>query len=156
MKPEWGGGAILMIELYCKTQSELQNSMPEYLASPSNSEDEDIEETVYPSSISIDALMKAGLLVNPRKKNHVTLTLEKFNIKDQEWVTVKNPLDLVVEMDNFSSGGFRNAFLRVSRDKDKWVINTYNDKATNTITGTLESTIEDHTCKQIQMHCAAI
>ena len=130
--------------------------MPEYLASPSNSEDEDIEETVYPSSISIDALMKAGQLVNPRKKNHVTLTLEKFNIKDQEWVTVKNPLDLVVEMDNFSSGGFRNAFLRVSRDKDKWVINTCNDKATDTITGTLESTVEDHTCKQIQMHCAAI
>ncbi|CAB3994281.1 Hypothetical predicted protein [Paramuricea clavata] len=128
--------------------------MPDYLASPSNSEDEDIEETVY--IVSVDVLMKARQLVNPRKKNHVTLTLEKFNIKDQEWVTVKNPLDLVVETDNFSSGGFRNAFLRVSKDKDKWVIKTYNDKATDTITGTEESIVEDHTCKQIQMHCAAI
>ena len=67
-------------------------------------------ETVYPSSISIDALMKAGQLVKPKKKNQVSLTLEKFNINDQEWEIIEPPLDLLVETETFSSGGFRDAF----------------------------------------------
>ena len=56
---------------------------------------------------------------------------------------------------SFSSGGFRDAFLGVSKDKAKWVIKKYNDKAMDTITESLHSSIEDHTRKQIQLHCAA-
>ena len=41
--------------------------------------------------ISIDALMKAGQLVKPKKKNQVSLTLEKFNINDQDWEIIEPP-----------------------------------------------------------------
>ena len=40
-------------------------------------------------------------------------------------------------------------------NEQKWVIKKYNDKAVETITETLKSSVEDHTRKQIQMHCAA-
>lgn len=112
-------------------------------------------ETVYPSSISIDALMKAGQLVKPKKKNQVSLTLEKFNINDQEWEIIEPPLDLLVETETFSSGGFRDAFWGVSKTKKKWVIKTYKETAKETITTTLQTSIENHTRKQIQMHSAA-
>ena len=46
-------------------------------------------------------------------------------------------------------------FLGVSKTKKKWVIKTYNETAKETITTTLQTSIEDHTCKQIQMHSAA-
>ena len=54
--------------------------------------------------------MKAGQLVNPKKKNQVSLTLEKFNINDQEWEIIEPLLDLLVETETFSSGEFRDAF----------------------------------------------
>lgn len=113
------------------------------------------EESCYPTSVSIDLLLNAGQLIKPKMKNRVTLRLEKFNLEKQEWVSVENPLDLLVESEKFASGGFRDAFLGVSKDNEKWVVKKYHGKAANTITGTLNSTIEDHTRKQIQMHCAA-
>jgi hypothetical protein len=75
-------------------------------------------------------------------------------MQDQQWVFLGNTLDLLVEADSFSSGGFRNAYLDVG-NKQKWVIKTYNEKALDTITETLQTSVEDHTRKQIQMHCAA-
>ena len=62
---------------------------------------------------------------------------------------------MLVETETFSSGGFRDAFLGVSKTKKKWVIKTYNETAKETITTTLQSSTEDHTRKQIQMHAAA-
>ena len=50
---------------------------------------------------------------------------------------------------------FEMHFLGVSKTKKKWVIKTYNETAKETITTTLQSSTEDHTCKQIQMHAAA-
>ena len=70
-------------------------------------------------------------------------------------MSVQKPLDLLVESEKFASGGFRDAFLGVSKDKEKWVVKKYHERAVSTITGTLNSTVEDHTRKQIQMHCAA-
>ena len=91
------------------SHSEFENLDTSEHPHPSTSYNE--EETVYPNSISIDVLMKLGQLVKPRKKNRVSLTL------DQEWVTPQNPLDLLVEADSFSSGGFEDAFLGTSKDK---------------------------------------
>ncbi|KAK3748502.1 hypothetical protein QZH41_000352 [Actinostola sp. cb2023] len=113
------------------------------------------EETQYPASISIDVLLKAGQLIKPKRKNQVSLSLEKFNLEEQEWVSVEKLLDLLVETESFSSGGFRNAFLGLCKDQQKWVIKKYNEKAVETITETLKSSVEDHTRKQIQMHCTA-
>ena len=140
----------------CSGSDESDNSMHEISSTPLPSKKSLIpEQTVYPASISIDALMKAGQLFKPVKKNRASLKLEKFVIKDQEWVAVENPLYLLVETNSFSSGGFRNAFLGEGEKKEKWVIKTYNDKATTTITETLHTTVEDHTRKQIQMYCVA-
>ena len=112
----------------------------------------DTEETRYPNSVSIELLLKAGQLVKPKVKNQVSLRLEKFHLDEQEWVSLENSLDLLVDAQKFSSGGFRDAFLGVTKDKEKWVINKYHERAVNTITGTLNLTLEDHTRKQAQMH----
>ena len=42
------------------------------------------------TSISIDALMKAGQLVKPKKKNQLSLTLENLT-NDQEWEIIEPP-----------------------------------------------------------------
>ena len=115
----------------------------------------DTEETRYPNSVSIELLLKAGQLVKPKVKNQVSLRLEKFHLDEQEWVSLENSLDLLVDAQKFSSGGFRDAFLGVTKDKEKWVIKKYHGRAVNTITGTLNSTLEDHTRKQVQMHSVA-
>ena len=143
-------------ELCSSREESEQNDIPELNTSPINTGKAAVpEETQYPASISIDVLLKAGQLIKPKRKNQVSLSLERFNIKEQEWVSVEKSLDLLVETESFSSGGFRNAFLGVCKDEQKWVIKKYNDKAVETITETLKSSVEDHTRKQIQMHCAA-
>ena len=143
-------------ELCSSREESEQNDIPELNTSPINTGKAAVpEETQYPASISIDVLLKAGQLIKPERKNQVSLSLERFNIKEQEWVSVEKSLDLLVETESFSSGGFRNAFLGVCKDEQKWVIKKYNDKAVETITETLKSSVEDHTRKQIQMHCAA-
>ena len=63
----------------------------------------DTEETRYPNSVSIDLLLKAGQLVKPKLKNQVSLRLEKFNLDEQEWVSLENSLDLLVDSEKFSS-----------------------------------------------------
>ena len=144
------------LELCSSREESEQNDIPELNTSPINTGKAAVpEETQYPASISIDVLLKAGQLIKPKRKNQVSLSLERFNIKEQEWVSVEKSLDLLVETESFSSGGFRNAFLGVCKDEQKWVIKKYNDKAVETITETLKSSVEDHTRKQIQMHCAA-
>ena len=41
-------------------------------------------ESVYPASVSIDALLKAGKLAKPQPRNKVTFTLEAFDIESRE------------------------------------------------------------------------
>ncbi|CAB4003550.1 transient receptor potential cation channel subfamily M member 6-like [Paramuricea clavata] len=83
------------------------------------------------------------------------INVKKFHLDEQEWVSLENSLDLLVDAEKFSSGGFRDAFLGVTKDKEKWVIKKYHERAVNTITGTLNSTVEDHTHKQVQIHSVA-
>lgn len=64
--------------------------------------------------------------------------------------------EVLLEVEKFSSGGFRNAFKGTSLDSEStWVIKTYNEKALKTISDSVNSTPDDHTRKQVQMHSVA-
>lgn len=109
----------------------------------------------YPASISIGELLRAGKLVAPISKKSVSLALEHFDAKNQEWSEVKT-LDVSVHTNKFASGGFRDAFKCVEMGpnggKKYWVLKLYNDEARNTIINQLSMTMEDHARKQVQMH----
>ena len=114
-------------------------------------------ETEYPKSVSVSELMQAGKLVKPKARQKATLLLEKFDVKTGEW-SVGASLELLVDVEKFSSGGFRDAFLATSSnpiDSQKWVIKKYNPKAKDAIKDTLKTTEEVHTRKQVQMHAVA-
>ena len=113
--------------------------------------------TQFPKSVSISEILQAGKLVKPKPKKKATLLLEKFDVKTGEWHEGE-PLELLVDAEKFSSGGFRDALLATScnhEEKQKWVIKKYNAKAKDAIINTLRTTEEDHTRKQVQMHSAA-
>ena len=70
-------------------------------------------------------------------------------------------LELLVDVEKLSSGGFRDAFQATSsnpNDSQKWVIKKYNPKARGAIKTTLKTTEKGHTrkqSKQVQMHAVA-
>ncbi|CAB4028783.1 transient receptor potential cation channel subfamily M member 6-like, partial [Paramuricea clavata] len=114
--------------------------------------------TVYPKSVSIGDLLRAGKLVRPPQLT--TLSLEMFDVEKCEWI--KTPLTLSVEIEEtkFDSGAFRDAFRAKCTDKSsslvgEWVIKKYRDEAITTIQEQLQMTVEDHTRKQVQMHAVA-
>jgi hypothetical protein len=113
------------------------------------------KETRFPSSISIGELLQAGKLIKPKPKKQVVLQLEQFDVKTCEWYHKAN-LELALESTKFDSGAFRNAFkgeeIKKHGGKKIWVVKTYNDKAIATIRDDLNSTVENHTRKQVQMH----
>ena len=114
-----------------------------------------IAETEFPQPLSIDTILKAGMLVKPKLQVKAKLQLEKYCVKSCEWVH-ETALEVLVEQEKFSSGGFRNAFKAHGCNRNEtWVLKTYNDKATTTIEQTLLTSVEDHTRKQVQMHSAA-
>ena len=113
-----------------------------------------IPETKYPASVSIDTLLNAGKLVQPKFTKKAVLNFEHFNIESGTWKNVMN-VECKVESVKFSSGAFRDAFHATTADGDKWVIKTYNQKAKNTIRETIKSTVENHCRKQVQMHSVA-
>lgn len=116
-----------------------------------------IAKTQFPKSVSISEILQAGKLVKPKPKKKATLLLEKFDVKTGEWHEGE-ALELLVDAEKFSSGGFRDAFLATScnhEEKQKWVIKKYNAKAKDAIINTLKTTEEDHSRKQVQMHSAA-
>ena len=65
-------------------------------------------ETKFPASVSVSEFMQAGKLVRPKAKQKATLLLEKFDVKTGEWNT-ETTLQLLVDAEKFSSGGFRDA-----------------------------------------------
>ena len=88
-------------------------------------------ETEYPKSVSASDLMQAGKLVKPKARQRASLLLEKFDVKTGEW-SVGTSLELLVDVEKFSSGGSRDAILATSsqpNDSQKWVIKKYNPKA---------------------------
>lgn len=119
-----------------------------------------IMETTFPASVSIAELMKAGKLVKPQSRNKVKLTFEKFDVKNRDWQEVIEQ-EVLVETQRFSSGAFRDAFRATTCGKagetqqGQWVVKTYNYIAVETIEDKLNSSIESHTRKQVQMHAVA-
>ncbi|CAB4040642.1 transient receptor potential cation channel subfamily M member 6-like, partial [Paramuricea clavata] len=95
--------------------------------------------TVYPKSVSIGDLLRAGKLVRPPQLT--TLSLEMFDVEKCEWI--KTPLTLSVEIEE------------TKFDSGEWVIKKYRDEAITTIQEQLQITVEDHTRKQVQMHAVA-
>ena len=62
-----------------------------------------IPQTKFPASVSIETLLNAGKLVQPRKKT--ALDFEKFDIESGSWKNAMN-VECEVECENFSSGAF--------------------------------------------------
>ena len=77
-----------------------------------------IAKTQFPTSVSISEILQAGKLVKPKPKKKATLVLEKFDIKTGEWHE-EGVLDLLVDAEKFSSGGFRDAFLATSCNREE-------------------------------------
>ena len=79
--------------------------------------------------------MQAGKLVKPEPKEVVVLKLEQFDVKTRKWQH-KGNLELAIESTKFDSGAFRDAYKgeEIKKQDGKiWVVQTYNEKATNTI-----------------------
>ena len=114
----------------------------------------------YPASVSIDMLLKAGKLIKPKSKSKVMLNIEEFDVVSQKWTDVAE-VTASIEKVKFASGGFRDAHhATINNDfadkcGNEWVVKYYNAKALAAITDTLESTVEDHCRKQVQMHAVA-
>ncbi len=111
-----------------------------------------IPPTKFPASVSIETLLNAGKLVQPKKKT--ALNFEKFDIESGSWENAMN-VECEVECEKFSSGAFRDAFHVTTVHGEKWVMKKYNETATNTILNTVKSTVENHCRKQVQMHAVA-
>ena len=65
-----------------------------------------------------------------------------------------------IEETKFDSGAFRDAFRAKCVEKSsslsgEWVIKKYRDETSTTIQQQLQMSVEDHTCKQVQIHAVA-
>ena len=109
----------------------------------------------FPASISIGELLRAGKLVAPVGKRTTWLSLESFNIVNQEWKEERK-MEFTVFTEKFSEGGFRNAFkctqLGEKAEPKSWVLKLYKAHAKETIGDQLGTTTEIHARKQVQMH----
>lgn len=109
--------------------------------------------TQFPASVSIAHLLEAGKLVKPPTKNKVLLTFEKYDIVSKEWLDIME-VECVLETEKFASGGFRDAYRCASKKTTtkEWVLKSYNDAATEVMLEKLNTTPENHSRKQVQMH----
>ena len=84
-----------------------------------------LQSTVFPKSVSVTDLLKAGKLVKPPATNMTALDLENFDVTEMKWVR-SGSLKLEIEETGFSHGAFRDAFRATSVDKNvaqtKWVV----------------------------------
>lgn len=86
-----------------------------------------------------------------------TLQLEHFDVESNEWVPACS-INLQIQEEPFSSGAFRDAFKATCSDtglSGQWVVKKYQPTSVKTIVDILQSTVEDHTRKQVQMHAVA-
>ena len=115
-----------------------------------------LQSTVFPKSVSVTALLKAGKLVKPPATNMTTLDLESFDVTKMKWVRSGS---LEIEETRFSHGAFRDAFRATTVDKNvaqtKWVVKQYLEKASTAIKDDLGMSLEDHARKQVQMNAVA-
>ncbi|CAB3986217.1 Hypothetical predicted protein [Paramuricea clavata] len=90
--------------------------------------------TVFPKSVSIGDLLKAGKLIKP--PNAYIFNLEYFDVHKCIWVNAST-IKLQVEDEKFASGAFRDAYKAKCLDppdlRGEWVLKRYQDTSTNTI-----------------------
>lgn len=112
--------------------------------------------TVFPKSVSIGDLLRAGKLVKAPKAT--TLNLEHFDVHACLWVNAST-LKLHIDEQKFASGAFRDAFRAKCVDppemRGEWVLKRYQETSVTTIKDTLGMSVEGHTRKQVQMHAVA-
>ena len=117
-----------------------------------------LQSTVFPKSVSVTDLLKAGKLVKPPATNITVLDLESFDVTETKWVQ-SGLLTLEIEETQFSHGAFGDAFRATTVDKHiaqtTWVVKQYQEEASNTIKDDLGMSLEDHTRKQVQMSAVA-
>ena len=86
------------------------------------------------------------------------VNIYKFDIAHTTWSVIPQKIELNVEVEVFSSGGFRKAYKATSItpgfSDTTWVIKRYLPEAVNTIQ-TVGQTVKDHTKKAIQTHLLA-
>lgn len=141
-------------------KKEVAASLKSVPVSPTKSEQasppDDQPKTVYPKSVSLGDLLRAGKLVKPPQVS--LLKLEWFDVENCKWITIPS-IEVEIEKNSFASGAFRDAF-KAKRTKktnlgDDWVIKKYSEQSIDTITNTLKMPLENHTRKQVQMHAVA-
>ncbi|KAK3701242.1 hypothetical protein QZH41_003204 [Actinostola sp. cb2023] len=113
--------------------------------------------TVYPKSVSIADLMRAGKLVKPPEAT--ILKLGYFDVESGKWVTIPQ-LEVEIEQKHFASGAFRFAFqakcIKVLTGLGvDWVVKKYSEDTAKAIMDTLKMSLESHARKQVPMHAVA-
>ena len=108
---------------------------------------------VFPKSMSVTDLLKAGKLVKPQAANITVLDLESFDVAEMKWVK-SGSLTLEIET-RLAHGAFRDVFRATTIGKDAaqtaWVVKRYQEEAAKTIKDDLSMSLEDHKRKQGQM-----
>lgn len=64
-------------------------------------------------SVSIATILKAGQLVMPKERKFVIFPMEGFDVKKEDWTSMAS-LEILLETEKFSSGGFKDAFKGVT------------------------------------------
>ena len=109
---------------------------------------------IVTKSVTIADLLGAGKLIQPEVYDDVTLQLESFDIKSKIWLK-NNPLNFHIERKHFAAGGFRNAFTAVN-NREIWVVKKFQEETWEKVKPLLgDTTVVEHTRKQVQMHMAA-
>ena len=109
---------------------------------------------IVTKSVTIADLLGAGKLIQPEVYDDVTLQLESFDIKNKIWLK-NNPLNFQIERKHFAAGGFRNAFKAVN-NREIWVVRKFQEETWEKVKPLLgDTTVVEHTRKQVQMHMAA-
>lgn len=72
---------------------------------------------VFPKSVSITDLLKAGKLVKPLATNITVLDLESFDVAEMKWAK-SGSLTLEIEETRFAHGVLRDAFRATTIGKD--------------------------------------
>ena len=116
-----------------------------------------IKSRPVPKSMSITQMLQMG----KGKANNGVFSLVKIykcDLAHMTWSIIPQKVELSVEMEAFSSGGFRKAYKATSItpgfSDTIWVIKRYLPEALNTIQ-TVGQTVEEHTKKAIQTHLLA-
>eukprot|EP00112_Aurelia_sp_Birch-Aquarium-sp1_P014185 Seg3046.1 transcript_id=Seg3046.1/GoldUCD/mRNA.D3Y31 product="Eukaryotic elongation factor 2 kinase" protein_id=Seg3046.1/GoldUCD/D3Y31 len=115
--------------------------------------------TAFRKSVSVATLLEARKLITPPDVTRTKLRLESFNVAEKKWVELP-VFEVTKENKPFAKGGFREAFLATevlpnNKSGKKWVVKTYKSGQMDKILTTIGMTAEQHTRKQVQMHCVA-